>query len=442
MKRFFRSLLAFAATLALLLAQITPAYAEIQGTDLVGSTTVSDRNLNITEVPTIEGTYGILCDADGNVLWSRDANTQTAMASITKIMTAVVTLENADLDATFTVSANAASVGESSAGLRTGDVVKVRNLLQGLLIHSGNDAAITLAEGVAGNVDAFVEKMNEKAQELGLTNTHYANPHGLDADGHYTTAADICVLERYAMKNDTFRKIVKTKKVTLSYGSNANYTFKSTNSLLNTWKPCIGVKTGYTNNAGYCLASAAKKNGIELYAVVLGCSDEGQRFTDSYRLLTWGFEHYRSQELAKAGEDLIDVPLSGYLNRTVAAGVENDASALILDYDGDISVDVALVDLPDGVKKGDRVGTITWRQGENVLCSSALVAQENVGKPFAVVRLWTAVNRFVGCFVGDDCIAESQLHVSTITVERNNSSGETIDEKQEASIRADAAQNG
>ena len=442
MKRLYHNVIAMLAAFALVLLQAAPAFAEIQGTDYVGATTVSDRNLTITEVPTIEGKYGILCDSDGNVLWSRESATKSAMASITKIMTAVVVLENADLESSFTVSQNAASVGESSAGLRAGDVVKVSNLLQGLLIHSGNDAAITLAEGVGGTVDGFVEMMNAKAQELGLENTHYANPHGLDADDHYTTAADICVLERYAMKDKTFRKIVKTKRVTLSYGSNANYTFNSTNSLLNTWKPCIGVKTGYTNNAGYCLASAAKKDGVELYAVILGCQDEGQRFTDSYRLLKWGFEHYRNTTLATAGENLIDVPVSAYPNTTVPAGVSEDENAMVLDYDGDISVDVALIDLPDGVKKGDRVGTITWRQGEKVIGSAPLVAQDDIGKPWSIFALWTAVNRMVGFFVGDDCLADSVLHTSTIVVERSNASGETIDENLEKSIRSDAAMNG
>ena len=297
----------------------------------------------------------------------------------------------------------------------------------------------TLPEGYW---DTYRDVMDAKAQELGLENTHYANPHGLDADDHYTTAADICVLERYAMKDKTFRKIVKTKRVTLSYGSNANYTFNSTNSLLNTWKPCIGVKTGYTNNAGYCLASAAKKDGVELYAVILGCQDEGQRFTDSYRLLKWGFEHYRNTTLATAGENLIDVPVSAYPNTTVPAGVSEDENAMVLDYDGDISVDVALIDLPDGVKKGDRVGTITWRQGEKVIGSAPLVAQDDIGKPWSIFALWTAVNRMVGFFVGDDCLADSVLHTSTIVVERSNASGETIDENLEKSIRSDAAMNG
>ena len=430
MKRALNIIVTFAIALSLLLVQVPCALADIRGTDYVGYTTITDRNLTVTEAPTISADYGILCAADGTVLWSRDADTQSAMASITKVMTAVVVLENADVNDEFTVSANAASVGESSAELRYGDRVSVYDLLCGLLIHSGNDAGVVLAEGVAGSVDAFVDMMNAKAEELGLTNTHYSS------------ASDICVLSRYAMQIKTFRKIVGKKKVTLTYGS-GTHTFRSTNSLLNTWKPCIGVKTGYTGNAGYCLSSAAKKNGVELYAVVLGCDNEADRFTDCYRLLTWGFSHYQSTSLATTDDVLVDVPVSAYTNVTVPAGVAEAVEANVLDYDGDISIDVALLDLPDGVSEGDRVGTITWRQGENALASAPLVAKSSVFKPLAIVGVWTAICRLVGWFTGDDCVADTVLHTDVIKVKRaDDVSGVTIDENMEDSIRKNAMQNG
>ena len=441
MRRLWSSLLSALLAVSLLALSAAPALAEIRGTDYVGSTTVTDRKLTVTEAPTIDASYGILVDAEGNVLWSRGADKRSAMASITKIMTAVVTLENASLEDTYTVSAAAASVGESSAGLAQGDTVTVYQLLCGLLIHSGNDAGVVLAEGVAGSVDAFVDMMNAKAQELGLVNTHYTNPHGLDDPDHYSSAYDIAVLSRYAMNNETFSKIVKKKRITLDYGGHRS-TFRSTNSLLNTWKYCNGVKTGYTNNAGYCLSSAAKKDGLQLYAVVLGCADEGQRFTDCYRLLNWGFSHYLGLQLAGAEDVLAEVPVSGYLNRTVKAGVSEDVSARVLDYDGDISIDIALMDLPDGADEGDRVGIIIWRQGEIAVASAPLVAKERVGKPLAISSVWTAVCRLVGWFTGDDCVAQTVLHVETIEVSRADSAnGEVIDEDMEESIRKDAARN-
>ena len=325
--------------MALFLAVPLPSYAAIQGTDLVGSTTVSDRGLTITEAPTVECKYGVLCDKDGTVLWSRDMDEHSAMASTTKMMTAIVALENGDLNATYTISAAAAAVGESSMELSAGMQVSLHDLLCGLLVKSGNDAGVAIAEAVAGSEEKFAIMMNEKAAAMGLSNTHFTNPHGLDADNHYSSAYDLSVIARYAMHNETFRTIVGKKKVKLKLGGK-NYTFKSTNSLLNTWDDCIGIKTGYTLGAGYCLASAAQRDGIELYAVVLGCENEAERFTDSYRLLDWGFKHYRSFELASADQTLAKVPLSGYPDRTVKAGVAQDTSALALDYDGDISVDV------------------------------------------------------------------------------------------------------
>lgn len=422
----------------LLVVALSPssAFAAIQGDDYVGSTTVTDRGLNVTQAPAISARYGILCDKDGNVLWSRGANTHSAMASITKTMTAIVALENGSLDDTFTVSANAASVGESSAGLRTGDKLTLETLLNGLLVHSGNDAAVCIAEGIGGSVDGFVEMMNEKAQQMGLSNTHFANPTGLDADGHYSSVADIAVIARYGMANETFRSIVGKKKTTLSYGGKKT-TLKSSNALLCTWGPCIGVKTGFTNNAGQCLASCASKNGIELYAVVLGCSNEVERFTDSYKLLSWGFAHYRSYKLASADDVLVDVPMSGWIDRTVKAGVAQDVSANVLDYDGDISVDVKLTDVSDGINAGDAVGTIIWRQGEDIIASEPLVAKETIGAPTPFTSVFTAAIRLVGLVTGDAGIAQSKLYAQPITVKmKKTTAGTVMSAKVDKDIRS------
>lgn len=422
---------------AALLFSILPVSSDaaILGEDYVGSTTVSDRGLNVTEAPVIEADYGILCDSEGTVLWSRGAETHTAMASITKIMTAIVCLESGDLSKTVTVSSNAASVGESSAGLRTGEKITLKTLLKGLLVHSGNDAAIAIAEGVAGSVDAFVAQMNEKATQMGLSDTHFINPTGLDADGHYSSAADICVMERYAMANETFRKIVGKKKTTLSYGGKKR-TLSTTNALMAAWDSCIGVKTGYTGKAGQCLASAAVQDGVELYAVVLGCNDQVDRFIDSYKLLDWGFAHYRSYTLASASDVLVDAPMSGFVYRTVKAGVAEDVNACVLDYNGDISVDVKLTDLPDGIGEGDEVGTIVWRQGETIAATAPLVAKESIGAPMPWTSVITAAVRLLGVATGDEGIPESTLHTASVAVEMStDTAGKIMDAKTESAIR-------
>ena len=438
MRRFFAGAV-LAAALSCALGLCAPcllpslAHADILGSDLIGSTSVSDRNLTVSEVPTLDCTYGILCDADGNVLWSRSSSSKTAMASITKVMTAVVALENASADAQFTVSHAAATVGESSAGLVEGSSMSLEDLLKALLVHSGNDAGVTIAEGVAGSMDAFVAKMNEKAAQLGLKNTHYTNAHGLDNADHYSSAEDICVLSRYAMKNETFRSIVCEPSVRVVSGGN-DMTYPSSNVLVQEWDECIGVKTGYTNNAGFCLASAASRGGQELYAVVLGCSNAATRFTDSYKILTWGFDHYRSVQLASASDVLVDAPVSAYLDRTVKAGVAEDTSAPILDYNGDISVDMHLRDLPDGVDAGEEVGTVTWRQGEFVVCSAPLVAKESVRSPLAPEAVLTAAMRLVGVFTGDDCVAQSVAHVSAVPVTRAENLTGRIDSQLETDV--------
>lgn len=427
------------AVVALLMAVPLPAFAAIQGTDLVGGSAVSDRGLTITEAPTVECKYGVLCDADGTVLWSRGADERSAMASTTKMMTAIVALENGDMNATYTVSQAAANVGESSMELTAGMEVSLHDLLCGLLIKSGNDAGITIAEGIAGSEDKFAIMMNEKAQAMGLQNTHFTNPHGLDAENHYSSAYDLSVIARYGMKNETFREIVGTKKVKLKLGGK-NHTFKSTNSLLNTWDECEGIKTGYTGDAGYCLTSAAQRDGVELFAVVLGCANEAERFTDSYRLLQWGFSHYRDFKLAGADEVLADVPLSGFTNRTVKAGVAEETHALALDYDGDISVDIKTKDLPDGADEGETIGSVTWRQGEKVVASVPLVAKEKGAKPLAIVSVWTALCRLVGVPLGNPFVSEGTLYAQPVSVERKDDlSGETVDNDIESDIKKDVA---
>ena len=443
MKRIFNIITSCLCTFALCATLVIPAHAAIAGNDYIGSTTVTERGLTITQAPSSACTNGILCSSDGTVLWSRAANKHHAMASITKMMTAIVVLDSGiDISSTTTISANASSVGESTTDLHKGYVVSIYDLLCGLLVHSGNDAGVALAEAVSGNVESFVAKMNEKAKSLGLSNTHFTNPHGLDSPDHYSSAYDLCVLQRYCMKNKTFKKIVGKKKVTVTY-SGKKRTFHSTNSLMNSWSACKGTKTGYTNNAGYCLASMAKRDGVELYCVVLGCNDESERFTDSYKLLEWGFNHYRNTLLAQGNTTLVDAPMSGFLNKTVAAGLSQDYYGMVLDYDGDVSVDISLKDISGGISKGDEVGVITFKQGDSVIGSAPLVALETKFPPLAITSIWTCAVRLIGCFTGDDAVADSVSHIQEIEITRNDDlSGEEVQESMEKSIRNDAMKNG
>ena len=196
------------------------------------------------------------------------------MASTTKIMTTIVILEKADLNETVTVSAKAGGTGGSRLGLKRGDKASVRDLLYGLMLRSGNDAAVALAEHVGGSVKGFAELMNEKAIELGLTNTHFVTPHGLDDANHYTTALELAKLTDYAMDNETFAKIVGTKSTTI-YINNQSRQINNTNELLGVLNGVVGVKTGFTNNAGRCLVTETKRNNMDIITIVLGADRPG-----------------------------------------------------------------------------------------------------------------------------------------------------------------------
>lgn len=433
--RALRAALAALIACACLCVVPAPAQAAIYGNDYVGTSTVNDRGMNITEAPAIESTFGILVDSEGNVLWARAEDDQTAMASITKVMTAVIALENGNLDDVVTISPKAASVGESSAGLVAGQQVTMRDLIAGLLIHSGNDASMAIAEAVAGDEESFVKMMNEKAEQMGLENTHYQNPHGLDADNHYTSASDISVIARYAMQDPTFREIVGMESCTLNL-SGQEKELITTNALLATWDDCIGVKTGFTNKAGQCLVAAAERDGVELYAVVLDSTDEVQRFIDAYKLLDWGFTHYRKYVLAEPDQVLVDAPMSGFISKTVQAGVAEEVTGMVFDFNGDISIDVRLSDKPDGVSKGDTVGTITWRQGENIVASAPLVALEGKFGPTPITSVITSLVRCVGVVTGDQAVARSTVYAQAPEVERvQSTAGQAMNGPLEMEIR-------
>ena len=227
---------------------------------------------------------GCVIEAEsGRVLFEKNKDKKVPMASTTKIMTAITAIENCEnLDEKFEISPKAVGVEGTSLYLRKGDVYSTRDLLFALMLISGNDASVAIAERVAGSTSEFVTLMNDLAKKIGANNTHFANTHGLDADGHYTTAYDLALITAYALNNDTFREIVSTKNTKITNGNGENRYLKSKNKLLFTLDGCIGVKTGFTNDAGRCLVSAVERNGMRLVCVVLNC---GPMFEESATLL-------------------------------------------------------------------------------------------------------------------------------------------------------------
>lgn len=225
------------------------------------------------------------------VLFEKNAYSKVKMASTTKIMTATVVLENCKLDEIATVSAKAAGTGGSRIGLKTGDKISVNDLLYGLLLFSGNDTAVVLAEHVGGSIDGFADMMNKKAAELGLTNTCFKTPHGLDKEGHFTTAYELAILSDYALKNETFAKIVGTKSATIYINRNPK-NIKNTNELLGNLEGVYGIKTGFTNGANRCLVTACKRDNLDVISVVLGADTKKFRTSDSIKIIEYSFANY------------------------------------------------------------------------------------------------------------------------------------------------------
>ncbi len=258
--------------------------------------------IGASAAPSTSANCVILMDADtGKVLHEQNADAQALIASTTKIMTALVALEHLPLDMEFQIPSEASNIEGSSMYLKAGEILTIEAMLYGLMLHSGNDAAVALALACSGSVEEFVALMNLKAQKLGLQNTHFENPNGLDGKMHYSCARDLAVLTQHALENEAFAKIVATKTITI-----ANRTLTNHNRLLWSCEGCIGVKTGYTKAAGRTLVSAAERNGRRLIAVTL-C--DGNDWKDHIRLYEYGFSKYENKTVIQQGEIVLWLPL-------------------------------------------------------------------------------------------------------------------------------------
>ena len=260
----------------------------------------------------------ILIEQDsGRVLYEQNADEKRLIASITKIMTAVVALEEGDIQAEYTVTAEDMAEG-SSMYLKPGDVLTLEELLYGLMLVSGNDAALAVAHCVAGEEASFVAMMNETAQRLGMEQSFFCNPNGLDAEGHGASARDMAVLTAYALKNETFRRIVSTASITIGERYLANH-----NKLLRLYDGCIGVKTGFTKAAGRTLVSAAERDGMTLICVTLS---DGDDWNDHMALLDYGFSTYEMTTAVPAGRALGSAFVTGGTVPLVSIGPDQDLS--------------------------------------------------------------------------------------------------------------------
>ncbi len=316
----------------------------------------------------------ILINGDtGEVIYEQNADEKLPMASTTKIMTALLLCEMGDLSKEITVTAEMLRVEGSSMGLLAGDRVTLHDLLYGLALASGNDAANVVAYTLGTTVNGFANLMNKKAEELGLLNTNFVTPSGLDADGHYTTARDLANLARFAMQNEEFAKAASSKSATLNYG-NPPYrrTLTNHNKLLKTFDGAIGVKTGFTKKSGRCLVSAAKRDGKYVIAVTL---NDGNDWQDHSSLLEYGLNAVKLTEIKPHkteynipvinGEENINVKIGSYTVSTL----ENE----------NFSCEVNLPKfLYAPIKKGEKIGSVAYKKNGTVIKVSDILAENSI----------------------------------------------------------------
>ena len=318
----------------------------------------------------------VIEESTGCVLYESNAHVQLPMASTTKIMTALLALENCSLDEVVTVSRNAFGVPGTSVYLEEGETLTMEQLLYGLMLASGNDAAVAIAEHVGGSVDAFCGMMNARAQEIGCENTHFTTPHGLPADHHYTTAHDLALISREAMQNDTFRKIVSTQRATIPWESRGyDRVLNNKNRLLSSYDGAVGIKTGYTKAAGRCLSFAAERDGMMLIGVVLNSPDW---FDVSEQLLDNAFSRYEMKRVFSAGDTIASVQVENGEAKNVEVIVQSDV-AYPMPKENEPNVSISLPQkLQAGFKAGEIVGVVQMTFGSETLLEVPVVTKSGV----------------------------------------------------------------
>lgn len=323
----------------------------------------------------ISARAAILIDAaSGRVLYAQNADTRYPMASTTKIMTALLALENSAPDEIVTASERAAGTGGTSIYLSAGETLSMEEMLKGLMLRSGNDAAVAIAEHIGGSVENFAAMMNARAEELGA-DARFVTPNGLDAEGHGASARAMALIAREALRRDDFRALVGAQRAVIPWRDNQyNRVLTNKNRLLRDYEGATGVKTGFTKKAGRCLVFSAERDGMELIGVVLGC---GAWFDEAERLLDWGFENFSLACAAERGEDCGTVAVAGGASPRVRVIAESGAAAAVRASD-QWSIELTLARLVAApVHAGDSLGRAALTVNGEIIAETRLIAAES-----------------------------------------------------------------
>ena len=346
----------------------------------------------------------------GKIIYEKDINEPNYPASTTKILTAILTIEKCNLEETATVSQNAISNIPTAyvvAPLYVGEEMKIKDLLYALMLKSSNDAAYVLAEHVGGSVEGFAEMMNNKAKEIGCKNTHFVNPNGIDNKNHYTTAYDMYLIANYAMKNETFAKIVSTYQYTLP-GTNkhpaSDRIMKNTNNFVNPGstfynKIVKGIKTGTTDLAGNCLITDSANNNLEFITVVLGAETSNSKFTETQKMIDYAYKNYTLSDLHKKDDVIKNIEVKNATKETKNLNViiSDDITVInnVKTKVSDIEPEIVLNDnIVAPISKGQELGTIKYN-GDGTEYTAKLVAQNDVVVKTYYVEIAIGVGSFI-----------------------------------------------
>lgn len=362
----------------------------------VGAEMLSNPPAVLSAPPSTAARAAVVMEASSKrVLYAKNPHMKLPMASTTKIMTAILAIEMGNLDDVVTVSPRAVGVEGSSIYLAKGERLTLEQLLYGLMLRSGNDAAIAIAEHIGGSVENFVRLMNRKAVQIGARNTNFVNPHGLHDDMHYTTAYDLALISAYAMQNPIFRIIVSTKYKKIPWeGRGYDRVLQNKNALLWSYEGANGIKTGYTKASRRCLASAALRNGMQLVCVVLDCQPW---FDDSAALLDYGFANFKPYAVVSKEQVLGHIPVrDGYEAQVAAVCREEILLPVREGEEKEISVEVKLPQyLKAPVKAGTKVGYVKVTLGDEVSIRKDLYTAADVKENTIRSNLKRIIDRWI-----------------------------------------------
>lgn len=344
---------------------------------------------NVNDVKISSPSAIVIDSINGRVLYEKNGYEKRNIASLTKILTAIVTLENVKLDEIVTIKTSSSSIGGSTVGMSKGDEITVKALMYGMLMCSGNDCAYALAEYVGGDVETFAKLMTEKAKEIGAKDSNFKTPHGLDVEGHYSTAYDMALITKYALNNQVINEIVGTESTTIQFGKTVK-TFSNTNRLLRTYSNADGVKTGFTNGANRCLIASATKDELRVIAVVLGSETTDIRFNDAKTLLEYALSNYSVKDISQNMNWYINIPIYKGKEEKYEEYITREMKAVLTDeeYEKIYVKQTLLPVIYAPMNKGYVLGQIDMYIDNEKIYSEEILLKKNVEKkePFDYVK--------------------------------------------------------